>query len=210
MSPSKSTTNEQSHLSINDFIDPAENPVTLSLETEEDKTLSLLDNLLTHDNFKLLDISKLQNKTSVSLSKYSDDKQLHIFDLDDYITIELDDDDLLYFDEELALFSMDDYHFLVVNNDLLNMFDNNTENNSWESLKPGEEFYILQQDDIFEDDIEIVTVDEEIYLDENNLVSQPVSVDYFVYEDTIIGMTFTLPDDFYKTQDSIDFEILFA
>ncbi|MEH6630977.1 MAG: hypothetical protein V7776_09130 [Halopseudomonas aestusnigri] len=210
VSPSENEVYDQAHLSINDFIDPTEKPITLNIDTKEGKFLSLLDNLATHDNFKILDTSRLQSKASTRLSKYSEDNQLQIFDTDDYIIIELDDDDLLYSDEDLALFSMDDYNFLLVNNDLLSMFNNNTEHNSWESLKPGEEYYILQQDDIFEDDIEIITVDEEIYLDENNQISQPVSVDYFVYEDTVIGMVFTLPDDFYQTHASIDFETLFA
>ncbi len=210
ISPTETATYEQASLSINDFIDPTEQPIALVSEPEDDKFSSLLDNLITHDNFKLLDTSRLQNKAGTRLSKYSEDNQLHIFDTDDYIIIELDDDDLLYSDDDLALFAMDDYNFLVVNNDLLNMFNNNTENNSWESLKPDEEYYILQQDDIFEDDIEIITVDEEIYLDENNLISQSVSVDYFIYEDTVIGMAFTLPDDFYQTHTSIDFETLFA
>ncbi|MFD2206181.1 hypothetical protein [Kiloniella antarctica] len=204
------TNDSGSSLSLDDFIDPTEPPLTIIPVAEEAKNLFLLDNIVSHDNFKLLDTSKLQNETTTRLTKYTEDTGLNIFGTENSIIIELDDDDLLYSDEDLALFGVDDYHFLVVNNDLLDIFTNNTQKNSWESLKPGEEYFILRQEDILEDDVEIITIDEEIYLDEAHLVKETVSVDYFVYKDTVIGMAFTLPEDFYQSHGPIDFDILFA
>ncbi|WP_120497071.1 hypothetical protein [Kiloniella sp. EL199] len=198
-------------LRIDDFVD-SQNHLGTSTEFQpKDIRLDhLLEDVATYSNFSPIKLKELDKSKTVSLQEFNKENEFDIIEEDNYILIELDDDALLFATEELAVFGGDGFNFFIVNNETLNLFENNTLNNSWGSLRPGQEYFVLKKEDVLEEDIEIVTVEEEISFDDDSKATEIISVNYFMYQETIIGMSFDLPHDFYQKHGDIDLADFFT
>uniref|UniRef100_UPI002623AEE9 hypothetical protein n=1 Tax=uncultured Kiloniella sp. TaxID=1133091 RepID=UPI002623AEE9 len=204
------TTGSQS-LKINDFVDGQYHlNANTTPDTESIGLDRLLENVATHNNFSSLIYAKLDKSNAISLAEFNKGNEYNIIDEDNNIYIELDDDALLFFTDEIAVFGGDGFSFFVLDNEALTLFENNTSNNSWVSLKSDQEHFILKKEDVLEDDVEIITLEEELSFDDNDQTTEIITVNYFSYKDTIIGMSFDLPSDFYERHGDIDLASLLA
>ncbi|KLN59565.1 hypothetical protein WH96_16995 [Kiloniella spongiae] len=200
-------------LKIDDFVDAQSNlGISTEAPSKDIRLDRLLDDLVTHNNFTPMKLKELDKSKTVSLQKFSKENEFDIVDEENDILIELDDDALLFATEELAVFGGNGFNFFIVNNEALNLFENNTLDNSWGSLRPGQEYFILKKEDVLEDDIEVVSLDEEISFDDEgeSQTTETITVHYFMFQETIIGMSFDLPPDFYEKHGDIDIASLFT
>jgi hypothetical protein len=198
-------------LKIDDFVDNQSHFGTSTQFKSEDIRLDrLLEDVVTHSNFNPIKLKELDRSKKISLQEFNQENQFDIIDEDNYILIELDDDALLFATEELAVFGGNGFNFFIMTNETLNIFENNTTHNSWESLRPGQEYFVLKKEDVLEEDIEIISVKEEISFDDNDQTTETITVDYFMYQETVIGLSFDLPPDFYEKHGDLDLAALFA
>ena len=203
-------------LKIDDFID-SQNHFGTSTEFKSDdiRLDRLLEDVVTHRNFSPIKFKALDKFQKISLQEFNQENQFDIIDQDNDILIELDDDALLFATEELAVFGGDGFNFFIVNNEALNLFDNNTTHNSWESLRPDQEYFVLKKEDVLEEDVDIISVEEEVSFDDNDpppedQTTETITVHYFMYQETVIGISFDLPPDFYEKHGDLDLAALLA
>ncbi|WP_085905334.1 hypothetical protein [Kiloniella majae] len=198
-------------LKIDDFVDAQSNLAMTSERQSEDIRLDrLLEDVATHSNFSTIKFKELDKSQTVSLQEFSQENEFDIIEEDNHILIELDDDALLFATDELAVFGGNGFNFFIMTNEALNIFENNTSNNSWKSLRPGQEYFILKKEDVLEEDVEIVSIEEEVSFDDDSQATEIITVHYFMFQETIIGMSFDLPPDFYEKHGDIDLATLFA